>query len=201
MQAIYQNAFTNSMSYFNYLLLIDEKIAHDASTGHEQNQMLADFTKLNRTRMKRLDKTQQILPELENVTKQINQKQVWLVLTESWCGDAAQNIPVLQKLAEMNPLIDLRLVLRDDNDELMQKYLTNGGKSIPKLIAVSADLKKELFTWGPRPAAAQVEVKRLLDENGGFNDKVKEGVQIWYNNDKGISMQNEMIELLKNAAK
>lgn len=197
MKAIYQKAHTNSLAYNDYLTLIDEKIAHKASTGHEQNQMLTDFTKLNRARMKRLDKTQQILPELEIITKQITDKQVWLVLTESWCGDAAQNVPVLQKLAEMNPLIDLRLVLRDDNDELMQKYLTNGGKSIPKLIAVSADLEKELFTWGPRPAAAQVEVKRLLEENGGFNEKVKEGIQIWYNHDKGISMQHELMELLK----
>lgn len=200
MKAIYQKAHTNSLAYNDYLTLIDEKIAQKASTGHEQNQMLTDFTKLNRTRMKRLDKTQQILPELEIITKEITDKQVWLVLTESWCGDAAQNVPVLQKLAEMNPLIDLRLVLRDDNDELMQKYLTNGGKSIPKLIAVSADLEKELFTWGPRPVAAQVEVKRLLDENGGFNEKVKEGIQIWYNHDKGISMQHELMELLKNAA-
>lgn len=197
MKAIYQKAHTNSLAYNDYLTLIDEKIAQKASTGHEQNQMLTDFTKLNRARMKRLDKTQQILPELEIITKQITEKQVWLVLTESWCGDAAQNVPVLQKLAEMNPLIDLRMVLRDDNDELMQKYLTNGGKSIPKLIAVSADLEKELFTWGPRPAAAQVEVKRLLDENGGFNEKVKEGIQIWYNHDKGISMQHELMELLK----
>lgn len=197
MKAIYQKALANSLAYNDYLTLIDEKIAQKASTGHEQNQMLTDFTKLNRARMKRLDKTQQILPELENLTNQISQKQVWIVLTESWCGDAAQNVPVLQKLAEMNPLIDLRLVLRDDNDELMQQYLTNGGKSIPKLIAVSADLEKELFTWGPRPATAQIEVKRLLDENGGFNEKVKEGIQIWYNNDKGISMQNELIELLK----
>lgn len=197
MKAIYQKAHTNSLAYNDYLTLIDEKIAQKASTGHEQNQMLTDFTKLNRARMKRLDKTQQILPELEIITKEITEKQVWLVLTESWCGDAAQNVPVLQKLAEMNPFIDLRLVLRDDNDELMQKYLTNGGKSIPKLIAVSADLEKELFTWGPRPAAAQVEVKRLLDENGGFNEKVKEGIQIWYNHDKGISMQHELMELLK----
>lgn len=197
MKAIYQKAHTNSLAYNDYLTLIDEKIAQKASTGHEQNQMLTDFTKLNRARMKRLDKTQQILPELEIITKQITEKQVWLVLTESWCGDAAQNVPVLQKLAEMNPLIDLRMVLRDDNDELMQKYLTNGGKSIPKLIAVSADLEKELFTWGPRPVAAQVEVKRLLDENGGFNEKVKEGIQIWYNHDKGISMQHELMELLK----
>lgn len=200
MQAIFQKAIENSMSYNDYLNLIDQKINENSSTGHEQNEMLTDFTKLNRARMKRLDKTQQILPELENITKQIAEKQVWIVLTESWCGDAAQNVPVLQKLAEINPMIDLRLVLRDDNDELMQQYLTNGGKSIPKLIAVSADFDKELFTWGPRPATAQVEVKRLLDENGGFNEKVKEGIQIWYNNDKGISMQNELIDLLKNAA-
>lgn len=196
MQAIYQEALKNSMSYNDYLNLIDLKIEENSSTGHEQNDMLTDFTKLNRARMKRLDKTQRILPELENLTKQISKKQVWIVLTESWCGDAAQNVPVLQKLAEINPLIDLRLVLRDDNDELMQQYLTNGGKSIPKLIAVSEDLTKELFTWGPRPATAQIEVKRLLDENGGFNDNVKEGIQIWYNNDKGISMQKELIEIL-----
>lgn len=197
MKTIYQIALQNSMSYNDYLKLIDEKIAQNSSTGHEQSEMLTDFTKLNRARMKRLDKTQQILPELAAMVQKIDTKQIWLVLTESWCGDAAQNIPVLKKLADLNPLIDLRLILRDDNDALMQKYLTNGGKSIPKLIAVSEDLETELFTWGPRPATAQVEVKRLLDENGGFNDKVKESIQVWYNNDKGISMQKELMELLR----
>lgn len=197
MKAIYQNAYNNSLSYNDYLKLIDEKIAQKLSTGHEQSELLTDFTKLNRARMKRLDKTQQILPELEAAVKQINQKQVWLVLTESWCGDAAQHVPVFNKLSAMNPLIELRLVLRDDNDELMQKYLTNGGRSIPKLIAVSENIEKELFSWGPRPATAQVEVKRLLDQEGGFNDTVKEGIQLWYNNDKGISLQNELMELLR----
>lgn len=200
MKTIYQNALQNSMSYVDFLELMDEKIAQHLSTGHEQNDMLSDFTKLNRARMKRLDKTQEIIPELQNATQAITQKQIWMVLTESWCGDAAQNVPALKKLADLNPLIDLRLILRDDNDALMQQYLTNGGKSIPKLIAVSDDLETELFTWGPRPATAQVEVKRLLEEQGGFNEKVKEGIQVWYNNDKGISMQTEMLALLKNAA-
>lgn len=197
MPTIYQKALINSMTYEEYLDLLDEKILLNSSTGAEQNDMLSEFTKLNRVRMKRLDKTQQILPELHAAVARISAKQKWIVLTESWCGDAAQNIPVLQKLAQINANIDLRLVLRDDNDELMQKYLTNGGKSIPKLIAVSGDLKTELFTWGPRPANAQVEVLKLLEENGGFNDLVKEGIQIWYNNDKGISMQNEVLEILK----
>lgn len=196
MKAIYQNAYNNSLSYDDYLKLIDEKIAQKLSTGHEQSELLTDFTKLNRARMKRLDKTQQILPELEAAVKQVNQKQVWLVLTESWCGDAAQHLPVFNKLRAMNPLIDLRLVLRDDNDELMQKYLTNGGRSIPKLIVVSENMDTEIFNWGPRPALAQVEVKRLLDQESGFNDTVKEGIQLWYNNDKGISTQKELMELL-----
>ena len=198
MKAILQKAIENSMSYNDYLKLIDEKIAQNSATGHEPNEMLADFTKLNRARMKRLDKTQEILSELKNAVQQIRQKQIWLVLTESWCGDAAQNIPVMKKLADENPLIDLRLVLRDDNDELMQRYLTNGGRSIPKLIVFSEDLETELFTWGPRPALAQTEMKRLLDENGGFNDKVKEGIQLWYNNDKGVSMQKELVVLVGN---
>src|SRR5690606_41338451 len=91
--------------------------------------------------MNRLDKTQKLFPEATEAVKKVSEKQLWLVLTESWCGDAAQNIPVLKKIADENPLIDFRLVLRDDNDELMQKYLTNGGRSIPKLIAISEDME------------------------------------------------------------
>lgn len=196
MKTIYQNAWNNSLSYNDYLKLVDEKIEENLSTGHEQNEMLTDFTKLNRVRMKRLDKTQQLLPEVIEAVKKIKAKQLWIVLTESWCGDAAQNIPVLKKIADENPLIDFRLVLRDDNDELMQKYLTNGGRSIPKMVAISEDMEKELFTWGPRPASAQIEVKRLLEEYGSFTNEVKEGIQVWYNNDKGVSVQKEMMELL-----
>lgn len=196
MKSIYQKAIENSMSYEAYLKLIDELIVEKRSTGQEQNDMLTDFTKLNRARMKRLDKTQELLPELLEAVKNVKEKQIWLVLTESWCGDAAQSVPVLNKMSNENPLIDLRLVLRDDNDALMQKYLTNGGRSIPKLIVVSEDLENELFHWGPRSEVAQIVVKQLLEENGGFNEKVKEAIQIWYNQDKGISMQKELIELL-----
>ena len=70
METIFQRAIEKSMSYNDYLKLIDEKkISQNASTGHEQSELLTDFTKLNRARMKRLDKTQQILPELETAVK------------------------------------------------------------------------------------------------------------------------------------
>src|SRR5690554_7983143 len=121
--------------------------------------------------MKRLDKTQQLLPEVIEAVKRISEKQLWMVLTESWCGDAAQNIPVLKKIADENPLIDFRLVLRDDNDDLMQKYLTNGGRSIPKLIAVSEGMEKELFAWGPRPQEAIELIHSLKEHKEEFTNK------------------------------
>lgn len=196
MKAIFQTALKNSMSYNDYLRLMDDMAAQKQSTGHEQNEMLTDFTKLNQARMKRLDKTQKLLPEAVDTMKKIREKQTWLILTESWCGDAAQNVPVLKKMADENLLIDIRLVLRDDNDDLMQKFLTNGGRSIPKLIAIAENNVSELFTWGPRPQKANDMVKAMIAEQGGITDEVKTAVQLWYNKDKGIEVQKEMIELL-----
>lgn len=196
MKAIFQTALKNSMSYNDYLRLMDDMAAQKQSTGHEQNEMLTDFTKLNQARMKRLDKTQKLLPEAVDTMKKIREKQTWLILTESWCGDAAQNVPVLKKMADENLLVDIRLVLRDDNDDLMQKFLTNGGRSIPKLIAIAENNLSELFTWGPRPQKANDMVKAMIAEQGGITDEVKTAVQLWYNKDKGIEVQKEMIELL-----
>lgn len=200
MKSIYQKAFHNSMSYTQYRSLHDELIAENRCTGHDQSQLLVEFTRINHQRMKRLDKTLQLTDEMINTVNQLSEKQIWLVLSESWCGDAAQNVSVLAKIAAQNPLIDLRVVLRDDNDELMQQYLTNGGKSIPKLIAISVDFERELFTWGPRPAEAIQLVIDLKNKYGGITDEVKEALQKWYNEDKGISLQKEMIQLIKNAA-
>ncbi len=196
MKQIYQNALEKSMSYDEYLQLMDQMIAENRSTGHEQNDMLTDFTKLNRTRIKRLDKTQTLLPEAIEAMQKISAKQIWLVLTESWCGDAAQNVPVLKKMADQNPLIEFRMVLRDDNDDLMQKYLTNGGRSIPKLIVINEDLEKDLFAWGPRPKEGAELVIKLKEQYGKITDEVKTALQLWYNKDKGVAVQHEIIELL-----
>ena len=196
MKQIYRNALEKSMSYDEYLQLMDQMVAENRSTGHEQNDMLTDFTKLNRTRIKRLDKTQTLLLEAIEAMQKISTQQIWLVLTESWCGDAAQNVPVLKKMADQNPLIQLRMVLRDDNDDLMQKYLTNGGRSIPKLIAITDDLEKELFSWGPRPKEGAELVINLKEQYGKITDEVKTALQLWYNKDKGVAVQHEIIELL-----
>lgn len=197
MKSIYERALQNAMTYEEYLKLVDEKVEQNASTGHTQNEMLTEFTKLNRARMKRIDKTQELLPEMKEVLQSIEQSQIWFVLLESWCGDAAQNVPVIAKIAEACDNVELKLVLRDDNDELMQQYLTNGARSIPKVIAVSKDLNEFLFTWGDRPKAAAQLVADLKSQYGSVTAEVKEALQRWYLEDKGVSLQKEFIQLIK----
>ncbi|WP_372472979.1 thioredoxin family protein [Capnocytophaga sp. ARDL2] len=194
MKTIFNQAYEQSMSYQEFLDLMDEKIKDGLSTGHEQNEILSNFTKLNRSRMKRVTKTVELLPELTEKIQNITEKQIWLVLTESWCGDAAQSVPVLNLIAESSPNIELRIVLRDDNDPLMQQYLTNGGRSIPKLIAIDASKENELFTWGPRPEKGTAFFLEQKEKFGGVTAEVKEALQKWYNDDQGQSLQQDILK-------
>src|SRR4051794_9652178 len=124
-----------AMNYDEYRNLIDKLLLEGKTTGPVQSASLTDYTKLNVVRMRRVDKTIEILPDLQKVVGSINEEQTWVAITEAWCGDAAQSIPVLYPLSKLNNKINLKLVLRDENLELMDKYLTNGkSRSIPKLI-------------------------------------------------------------------
>src|SRR5262249_17775401 len=135
------------------------------------------------------------LPVVVSAMRGITLPQIWLVLTEAWCGDAAHSIPVLHALALQNPLITLCFVFRDENPELMDAYLTNGvSRSIPKLIAMDTATHEELFTWGPRPAPLQAIFMKMRGE-GMVYGAIKEELQRWYNKDKSVTIQEEMAAL------
>ena len=104
-------------------------------------------------------------------------------------------LPFIARLAEENPRIILDIQLRDQPPFLIEQYLTNGGRSIPKLIVRDAD-GKDLFTWGPRPASAK---QLVLDLNGSGAEKseVVLALQNWYNDDKGNEMQHEWLSLFQ----
>ena len=118
------------------------------------------------------------------------------MLTEGWCGDAAQNLPVINKMADLNENITLKIVLRDENLDLMDLFLTNGGRAIPKLIALDKD-NNLLDTWGPRPAVATKMVADYKTKHGALDAQLKEDLQVWYNKDKGKSTQDDFIKLLQ----
>ena len=179
-------------TYSKYKALTEEQV----NAGLCATPELLDYTKLNLQRMKRLDKTVELREEITTALKKLNRKLNWIVISEGWCGDAAQNVPVLAKIAEASEgKIKLEFVLRDQNLELMDLYLTNGGRSIPKLICFDADTQEELGTWGPRPAEAQELFMRLKSEGIPKNEFMTT-VHNWYTADKTQSMQMELAGLI-----
>lgn len=185
-----------SSSFEDYYQLV-EKLAKEAgTTGENQSETLINYTKLNYSRMKRILKTTEVADEVINTVNCLNDKLYWIVLTESWCGDAAQNIPVFAKIAEANQNVNLRLLMRDDNPTIMNQYLTNGSKSIPKLICLDENFD-ELGTWGPRPKFLQDWLYREKASPTMSMDDLKKEFQIWYTKDKGQTLQREMITLMK----
>ena len=161
----------SAMNYDQYMTLLTDLLAEGKTTGDKQSEAMVGYGKMNVQRMKRLNKTIQLLPELEDVVQGLTRKMTFLVITEGWCGDAAQNVPVFNKLTEHNNQIDVKLILRDENLEIMDGYLTNGGRSIPKLIALDSSTLEVIGTWGPRPETAQVMVSEFKKiENGDYSE-------------------------------
>jgi hypothetical protein len=147
--------------------------------------------------MRRLDKTIQISKSAQELFCHYEKKVTWLVMTESWCGDAAQSLPILNKIANIAPHLNLRIALRDEHVDLMKYFLTNGGMSIPKLIAIDDASKVVLGEWGPRPSIATQMVVDYKAEHGILTPEFKQDLQIWYTNDKGVSIVEDIERLLK----
>lgn len=179
-----------SMTYAEYIKLIDDLLLDGKTTGPNQSEAMFNYGKLNRQRMHRLEKTATINESLREKASKIERKQIWLIITEGWCGDAAQNIPIIEKIAAESDNIETRYVLRDENLELMDAYLTNNARSIPKLIALDAETLEVLGTWGPRPKAA-MDLFYELKHREMEKPLIMENLQRWYIADKNQSIQTE----------
>lgn len=187
-----KESLSKAISYPDYRAMVAHLVVEKKSTGPVQNDNLANYTLLNDKRMKRLDKTLKFSEAIIEQLKKIDQEITFLVLTESWCGDAAQTMPVMQKMAEINNKIDFKVVLRDENLELMNFFLTNGGLSIPKLIILTKNLQV-LGDWGPRPKEAAQLVSDYKEKHGILTDQLKQDLQIWYTKDKGQSSATDIL--------
>ena len=196
MEHIIEKSLETAHSYEEYKALVLELMKQGKSTGPVQNETRSNFTKINNQRMKRLDKQTRLSEEAVSLTGKVNKDFTWLVLTESWCGDAAQTLPVINKFSEVSDKIDLKVVLRDENDELMNQFLTDGNKSIPKLIVIENESKKVVSSWGPRSEKASRMIRDYKEKHGKVDDKIKKDLQVWYNQDKGKQIEKEIISLL-----
>ncbi len=186
-----------AMTFAEYEKCIDDLLAEGKTTGPNQSEAMVGYGRLNRQRMERLGKTVELGNEVRAALRSAGRKMIWLILTEGWCGDAAQNIPVIEKIAVASENIETRYLLRDENPELIDQFLTNEARAIPKLIAIDAETFEILGSWGARPEKAQELYVRLREE-GIAKPQIMEELQRWYNADRSNSLQIEFSSLIKN---
>lgn len=196
MDTIINQSLQKSMSYQDYRDLVKQLVEKNSNTGEEKTEALANYTVLNDRRMKRWDKTVKVSEEAQSVVKDFKEPVTWLVITESWCGDAAHVMPVINKVADLNDNIDFKVVLRDENPELMDAFLTNGGRAIPKLIMLDNNTGDVIDTFGPRPSEATNYVNRFKAEHGKLTPEFKEDLQHWYNKNKGQNTIDDLTKML-----
>ncbi len=154
-----------------------------------------EYRKLNLQRSKRLDKQFQPSEEMIEAVKRIDEPQLWMAITETWCGDSAQNLPIVAKAAELNDRIDLRILLRDSNTDIIDHYLTDGqSRSIPILVAFDLD-GNELFNWGPRPDTAKTLFTNLKSD-GFSKEEFNQQLHLWYGRNRGKELEGELVRLL-----
>ncbi len=117
-----------------------------------------------------------------------------LVLSEDWCGDAVNTVPVVARLAQLTPGLDLRILARDQNPDLMNTHLTGTSRSIPVVMALDTDFVEHGW-WGPRPAELQawfLSVGKAMEKADRYRE-----IRTWYARDRGVSTLNEVIALLE----
>lgn len=197
MKEIIQKSCEAAYTYYGYRKVVTTLLQNGKVTGHEQSLDLVHYTELNEARMHRLDKTIQVTDEIKHFLESIKKEYLWLVISEGWCGDAAQILPVINKMALISKKIEFKIVLRDDNAELMNLFLTNGTKSIPILIIIDKQTNEVVGHFGPRPIEAKKLILDYKAEHGIVDETAKINLQKWYLSDKGVSTQNEIIALMK----
>lgn len=188
-KADYKNYLEKGISYNQY----KQQMAEDLALNEDMKTK--EYINLNQRRMHRVEKT--YLPSAEIITqvKNLKHKTYWLILTEHWCGDASQTLPALNAIAELSDgKIEMKLVYRDKSDELMNEYLTNGTRSIPKLVQLDEHFNLTGI-WGPRPTIAQKLVKELK-ANPATASTYANDLHLWYAKDKQQSLEKEVAQLL-----
>ena len=185
---------TITMSFPTYLDLMERQAAVPEEQIPPEEREHWTYLPLNLHRTRRILRSFAPPAELADLLSRIDGPRFWLVLTEPWCGDSAQCLPYIVRLAETSPRVELGLVLRDEHPEVMDRFLTAGKRSIPVLAALAPD-GRVVWRWGPRPAAAQAVFDAARDE-GLPREKILERLHLWYGRDRGRHLLAELRDVI-----
>ena len=191
-----QQALDKSWDYTGYRELVRKQVDEGRTSGLNQSEAYVYYTLLNHKRMRRWEKKLRGLKKSQLGLAQVQGSWIWLVLTETWCGDAAPVLPIMEAFASGSASLELRICLRDEHPELMDRFLTNSARSIPKLLMIRPSDNRVVSSWGPRPRDAARMVEEYRAEHGELNEELRVSLQKWYNADRGESLIRELSELL-----
>ncbi len=199
MQDTIHTALAAALPYPAYREMLTALLAEGKTTGPNQTEVYLAAATQNESRMKRLDRKARFTEEMETALAGLTKSHLMLAITEGWCGDAAQTIPLFNHMAEASDKLELKLVLRDEHPELIDQFLTDGSRSIPKVIFLDAASLEVVADWGPRPAPAQelaMDYKALPAEEKDY-DAYNVALHTWYARDKMATTQREVVEVLR----
>jgi len=192
----YSNIFVNEgLTYSQYRDLIDSLLKSNKTTGDDHSEAMLHYSKMNVQRMSRVDKTGVLNEAFIQAIHKLDKSYQLLVISEGWCGDAAQIVPLFKKMVEFAPeKFALRFVLRDKNLPLIDAHLTHGGRAIPVLLILDAN--GELISkWGPRPEILQELLGQWKTEISDMFE-LAERLHLWYARDKTQTTQLELTALI-----
>lgn len=183
----------NFQAYLQYFKAIIETEIAQLKPPYDNSEYI-NYTQLNWSRLNRWMKNGVLLPKTKQALQKINTPQNWLIITEPWCGDAAHIVPFIELMSRENELITTTYELRDSAPFSIENYLTNNAKSIPKIV-IRNKSNEDIAVWGPRPANCQAIYNKLMEQKTTL-ENVKITLQKWYNNDKGVEIQQEILPLI-----
>lgn len=117
-----------------------------------------------------------------------------LCITEDWCWDAANVVPAVAKLCDETGAMELRVVKRDENPDVMDAYLTNGSRSIPIIVGLGPDFR-ELGHWGPRPH--ELQMWAVANKDTLPKKEFYATMRRWHVEDGGHSTLQEVLAMLE----
>ena len=192
LEDLLKKALHNSVGYEAYRAEMTRQAMAGETSGALQSESLIAYTKLNDRRMRRWEKTFRLPDAVRTELNRFEGELIWLVLTESWCGDAAPILPIMKAFEEASSGLQLRMADRDDHPELMARFKTDGALSIPKLLVVDPEGTQGLTSWGPRPAEPMRLTRAYKAKHGKLSAEFREDLQRWYNKDKGRAITEEL---------
>ncbi len=196
MKSIDLKHITEAFTYEAFNKKVAELFDQGKVTNNDNTDANLNYTKLNMHRATRWDKRAKVDVELAAIVAKIQKPMIWLILTEGWCGDGAQQIPFFHKIADLNENIELQILLRDQHPEVMDQFLTNGARSIPKVIFIDKETGTVEAEWGPRPQIIQEEYLEKRRDPEYDNKQASEDLHLWFARNKGEELQKELLHLI-----